>query len=132
MEGSGADTTAPTLSAALIRLARMKVGMTQAQLANRAGVSVSMISAYERGKRDATLGTLMKLVSAADLELRMRLEPRDDHDQSLEIRRKRMTADQRRRADARLEVWRNARERASAMGAPPQRERPEDPANDEQ
>ncbi|MHB8438383.1 MAG: hypothetical protein ACYDD4_04385 [Acidimicrobiales bacterium] len=40
----------------------------------------TMISAYERDCRQPTLPTLTKLLRAAGFELRMQLEPLDDHD----------------------------------------------------
>lgn len=74
---------APTVAAGLIRLARSKSGLTQAELAEHAGVSQQTISAYETGRMDPTLTSLQRLIGAAGLEMRIRLEPYDDHDQSL-------------------------------------------------
>ena len=65
------------LAGDLLRLAHAKAGMTQTQLAERAGVAQSLISAYERGHRQPTLPTLRKLLAAAGLELRTRLEVPD-------------------------------------------------------
>ncbi|MGH9179819.1 MAG: helix-turn-helix domain-containing protein [Acidimicrobiales bacterium] len=62
-------------AAALLRLARMTSGLSQQQLAARAGVPRSMISAYERDRRQPTLATLLRLLRAAGLELRLHLEP---------------------------------------------------------
>lgn len=64
--------------------ARLKAGLSQAELAERAGVPRSMVSAYERGQRQATLPTLRRLLKAAGYELRMHLEPYDDHDDVLQ------------------------------------------------
>ncbi len=75
---------APTLAAGLLRLARDKADMTQADLASAAGVSQQAISAYETGRKEPTLPTLQRLLSAAGLEMRIRLEPIDDHDRTLE------------------------------------------------
>lgn len=74
---------APTVAAGLLRLARLKAGLTQADLAERADVSQQLISAYETGRREPSLPTLQRLVSAAGFDLRIRLEPLDDHDDSL-------------------------------------------------
>ncbi len=74
---------APTLAAGLIRLARSKAGLTQMELADRAGVSQQVVSAYETGRKEPTLPTLERLISAAGLEMRIRLEPVDDHDRSV-------------------------------------------------
>jgi len=65
----------PSPAAALVRLARMKAGLSQGDLAVRAGVPRSMISAYERDRRQPTLATLLRVLRAAGLELRMHLEP---------------------------------------------------------
>ncbi len=51
--------------AALIKAIRRRHGLTQADLARRAGTSQPVISAYERGHRDPTYGTLRKLVEAS-------------------------------------------------------------------
>lgn len=75
---------APTLAAGLIRLARDKAGLTQAELALRAGVSQQTISSYETGRKEPTLPSLERLLEAAGLEMRIRLEPADDHDRWLE------------------------------------------------
>ena len=39
-----------------------------------------MISVYERGKRQPTLDTLLRMLRAAGFDLRMHLEPYDSHD----------------------------------------------------
>jgi transcriptional regulator with XRE-family HTH domain len=49
--------------------------LSQRQLAERAGVPTTMISAYERDRRQPTLPTLLGLLRAAGFDLRMRLEP---------------------------------------------------------
>lgn len=75
---------APTFAAGLIRTARDMADLTQAGLAERAGVAQQAISAYETGRKEPTLSTLDRLISAAGLELRVRLVPRDYHDEGLE------------------------------------------------
>lgn len=75
---------APTVAAGLIRSARDIAGLTQAQLAERAGVTQQAISAYETGRKQPTLPTLMGLLRGAGLEMRIRLTPIDDHDATLE------------------------------------------------
>ncbi len=49
---------------ALIRVVRRRAGLTQAELARRAGTSQPVVSAYEHGRRDPTMGTLRRLVAA--------------------------------------------------------------------
>jgi transcriptional regulator with XRE-family HTH domain len=75
---------APTFAAGLIRSARDMAGLTQAELAARAGVTQQAVSAYETGRMDPTLDTLTNLIDAAGLEMRVRLVPKDYHDESLQ------------------------------------------------
>ena len=72
------------MAAGLIRLARDKAGLTQHELARKAGVSQQAISAYETGRKEPTLPTIERLLGAAGYEMRIRLEEMDDHDRSLE------------------------------------------------
>ena len=53
----------------LLRRARRGAGLSQVELAHRAGVTQSVISAYESGHRQPSLRTLAALVEAADYEL---------------------------------------------------------------
>jgi len=59
----------------LVRTARRRAGLTQAALAERAGVSQPVIAAYERSRREPTLPTLRKLVRAAGFDLDLELVP---------------------------------------------------------
>jgi len=54
-----------TSAADLLRAARGRAGMTQADLAARAGVTQSVISDYERGRREPSVSTLTRLVAAS-------------------------------------------------------------------
>ena len=65
----------PSPSSALLQLARLKAGISQRELAGRAGVPVTMISAYERDQRQPTLTTLLRLLRAAGFDLRLHLGP---------------------------------------------------------
>lgn len=69
----------PNQAAAVLGQARRRAGMTQADLAARAGTTQSAISAYESGARQPALDTLQRLVGAAgfDVELAVR-ERRSD------------------------------------------------------
>ena len=58
-------------AAAIIRASRRRQGLTQAELARRAGTSQPVISAYEHGRRDPTLETLRRLVEAGGERLRV-------------------------------------------------------------
>ena len=52
-----------------IQLARTKRQLTQAALANRAGISVSYLSMLERGRRDPPLSTLKQVAQALVMPL---------------------------------------------------------------
>jgi transcriptional regulator with XRE-family HTH domain len=88
----------PSAAAGLLQLARLQAGISQQELAGRAGVDRSMISAYEHDRRQPTLPTLLKLLKAAGFDLRMHLEAYDDHDDVLEAR-------ERSRPRAEREAW---------------------------
>lgn len=100
--------TPPSTAAALLQLARLKAGLSQRILAERAGVPITMISAYERGKRQPTMPTLLRLIEAAGFDLRMRLEPYDSHDHILAGSEKKRTPQERARRDRQIEKWRGA------------------------
>ena len=53
----------------LLRRARVSAGMSQAELAVRAGVAQSVISAYEAGRRQPALPTLARLIDATGYDL---------------------------------------------------------------
>ena len=63
---------------ALLRQARRSAGLSQVELAARAGVTQSVISAYESGHRQPSVPALAALVEAADFELvtSVRRQPR--------------------------------------------------------
>lgn len=50
----------------LLRSARKWSGLTQAEVAAAAGLSQPVVSIYERGLRDPTLGTLRRLLAGTD------------------------------------------------------------------
>jgi transcriptional regulator with XRE-family HTH domain len=85
----------PSPGPGLLHYARLKAGLSQAELAERAGIPRSMVSAYEHGRRQATLPTLMRLLKAAGFELQMRLAPYDDHDDVLRDLEQRRTPEER-------------------------------------
>jgi transcriptional regulator with XRE-family HTH domain len=55
----------------LIAAARRRAGLTQAELARRAHTSQPVISAYEHGRRDPTVGTLRRLIAATGERLQV-------------------------------------------------------------
>jgi transcriptional regulator with XRE-family HTH domain len=56
---------------ALLREARRRAGLTQAELAARASTSQPAIASYERARTMPDLTTLFRLVDACGLELRL-------------------------------------------------------------
>src|SRR5580692_11015453 len=98
----------PSPAAALLQLARIKSGLSQGQLSERAGVPATMISAYERSRRQPTLPTLMRLLAAAGFDLSMHLVPSDPHDEVLAELESRRGSKERRRRDRQIEAWRRA------------------------
>ena len=63
----------PAIAGALLRQARKRAGLSQVDLAARAGVTQSVISAYESGQRQPSLPALARLVDAAGFELALGL-----------------------------------------------------------
>jgi len=68
---------------ALVREIRARAGLTQRELAGRAGKSQSEIGRIERGRQDPSLTTLQRLARAGGFDLRLRLAPHDEHDEVL-------------------------------------------------
>jgi predicted nucleotidyltransferase/DNA-binding XRE family transcriptional regulator len=61
----------------LLREARKRSGLSQTELAARAGVTQSVVSEYEAGKRQPAVPTLARLLAAAGFELTMGMERSD-------------------------------------------------------
>ena len=92
---------AKTVAAGLVLMAREDAGLSQRELAERAGVTQSEIARIESGKREPSIPTLQRILAGAGLELRFRLAPMDDHDQVLASRQARRSGEQQRAAAAR-------------------------------
>jgi uncharacterized protein len=58
----------------VLKDARRRAGLTQIELARRAAVTQSVISAYESGSRQPSLLTLQRLVAATGLQLTVSLQ----------------------------------------------------------
>jgi uncharacterized protein len=63
----------PATAGALLRQARKQAGLSQVDLAGRASVTQSVISAYESGQRQPSIPALARLVDAAGFELTLGL-----------------------------------------------------------
>ena len=70
------------ISASLIREARMRAGLSQAQLSERCGKAKVQIGRWETGTVAPSLDTLLEIVRACGFDLPLMLEPYeqiDDH-----------------------------------------------------
>jgi transcriptional regulator with XRE-family HTH domain len=66
------------VAGALIERIRLTSGLSQAQLARRAGIQSSVLSAYEHGRRQPSVAALARIAAAAALELE--ISPLSDAD----------------------------------------------------
>ncbi len=98
----------PSPAAGLLQLARLKSGLSQRALAERAGVPATMVSAYERDKRQPTVETLLRLLRAAGYDLRMHLTPAEEHDDVLAALESARSPGERARRDRQTQAWREA------------------------
>jgi transcriptional regulator with XRE-family HTH domain len=64
-----------TSAGSVLREARRRAGLSQVELARRAGVTQSVVSAYESGARQPSVPTLARLVGATGFELELQLRP---------------------------------------------------------
>ncbi len=92
---------APSVAGTLLLLAREEAGLSQRELADRAGVAQSEVARIESGKREPSIPTLQRLLAGAGVELRFRLEPIDDHDRVLADRAARRSPTEASRAEER-------------------------------
>jgi transcriptional regulator with XRE-family HTH domain len=65
----------PFASGAILREARFRAGLTQRELARRAGTSQSVVARVEQGRTDPSTATLSRLLAAAGFALRAELTP---------------------------------------------------------
>ncbi|HEX2370309.1 MAG TPA: helix-turn-helix transcriptional regulator [Acidimicrobiia bacterium] len=80
------------ISGDLIREARRRAGLTQRQLAERAGKAPSVIGRWERGEVKPPLETVVELIRACGLDLGFGIYESDDgHDLALIQRQLRRT-----------------------------------------
>jgi transcriptional regulator with XRE-family HTH domain len=64
-------------SARIIREARLRAGLTQAELAERSGRDRTVVARWEQGLVAPSVDTLAELVEACGFELPLELVPRD-------------------------------------------------------
>jgi transcriptional regulator with XRE-family HTH domain len=65
------------LSATLLREARLRAGLTQAQLAEKVGTAQSAVARWETGRTRPSLETLVDLIRACGFELQVGLGESD-------------------------------------------------------
>lgn len=92
----------------LIKVARKRAGLTQAQLAEKTGTSQPAIARWEAGDRDPGFSTLQRLIRACDLEMSIALNQTDSHDLGLALQTREMTPGQ--RVESMLDWTRNLEE----------------------
>ncbi len=85
------------VSGDLLHEARLRAGLTQAELAKRAGTPRSQISRYERADVLPSLETLRRLIRSCGLDLSFRLFNADleEHDATLIAQVQSLTAEER-------------------------------------
>jgi uncharacterized protein len=69
---------AATSPGSLLRDARRRANLSQTDVARRAGVAQSVVSAYESGRREPALSTLARLISATGYRLEIGISPGED------------------------------------------------------
>jgi transcriptional regulator with XRE-family HTH domain len=69
-----------TVAGALLTSARIRTGLSQSELAERAGVAQSTVARIESGRVDPGVESLHRILASIGLEPRIHLEELDDHD----------------------------------------------------
>ncbi len=70
----------------LIREARLRAGLTQSALADRAGLTQPAIARWEGGRTAVSLDNVVRLVRLCGLDLELQIVERDDSDMSQAVR----------------------------------------------
>ena len=83
-QGLTKTTDTEKVAASLLKLARIESSLSQRALAKSAAVPHSTVARIESGAMQPTLPLLYRILAAADLEPRIRLEAYDDHDDVLD------------------------------------------------
>jgi len=71
------------VAGSLLRSARLRLGLSQTGFADVLGIAQPTLSAYESGKRQPTLPTLLGMLTRAGFELHLEVVERDEHDDVL-------------------------------------------------
>jgi len=96
--------------AQFVREARRRAGLSQADLAARAGTTQSAVARVEGGRTSPSLEYLTRLVRACGFDIHARLVPYDDQDWTLARENLRLTPEERlRKMLATADLVRSAR-----------------------
>ena len=76
----------PTIASALLVDARRRAGLTQEEVARRAGVARPSVSQYENGKKDPSVTNLNRLIQACGMELHLRADHLSEADRAQAFR----------------------------------------------
>jgi transcriptional regulator with XRE-family HTH domain len=90
-----------TVAGSLLALARVRLNLTQRELAARSGVAQSTIARIELGRIDPGFESVQRILAAVGLEPRIHLESLDDHDLLLVERHSKRSGNERQRIDDR-------------------------------
>ena len=71
------------VAGSLLQLARTRLGLSQTAFAELLGIAQPTLSAYESGRRQPTVPTLLRMLANAGLELRFEIAELDTHDRVL-------------------------------------------------
>lgn len=82
-------------AAQLIREARQRAGLTQAELARRAGLAQPAIARWEAGRSAVSLDDVVRLVRLCGLDLEFHVVERDGSDMAQAARLSRLSGQQR-------------------------------------
>ena len=75
----------------LIKEARLRAGLGEAELAARLGISEADIRRWESGEESPTMEMVTRALRACGLDLRVSIVPYDDHDLVLALQNLRLT-----------------------------------------
>jgi transcriptional regulator with XRE-family HTH domain len=83
------------LAGHIVREARLRAGMTQAQLAEKLKTTQSSVARWERASTDIGVERLQQILHACGFDLYIQLEPSDDSDRFQARSLERMSIDER-------------------------------------
>jgi predicted transcriptional regulator len=113
MEKVASSPPVPTVASSLLRLARVRLQLTQRQLAEKSGVPQSTIARIECGRIDPGFESVLRILATVGLEPRIHLEVLDTHDLVLAQRHQNRSDEKREQMESRhqdnLKMFRNAR-----------------------